>query len=123
MGPEDLADDPEHVRGAPGWAHVALRFAREEQKAHPVLVADGGEGKDRADLGCEFALRLLMRAGLLGCADIHHEHEVVVRGNADHRRSAWQGFQSIKRTSPGRAGFIEFDAAPRRRRGTPRRGR
>jgi len=116
--PEHFTDDAEHVRGAAGRAEVAFGPAGKEEEANAVLVADGGEGKDGADLGGEIGLGAGKGAGTLGGADIDGEDdgEVAVFAVATDGGLAGAGVGlPIDRADiiAGNVGaeLIEFDAA------------
>ena len=72
---QHLADDAQHVAAALARRDELLDLVGEQDQAHLVVVADGGEGEHRGDLGRQLALGLRARAEQARAAHVHHQHQ------------------------------------------------
>src|SRR4051812_26689487 len=72
---KNFANDAQHVTAAFPRRHELLHFIRKENQSDLVIVPNGREGKDGANLRCEFPLRLLAGTEETGAAEIDHQHE------------------------------------------------
>ena len=72
---ENFADDAEHVFAAFAWRDEFLDGIAEQDEAHLVVVANGGEGEHRCDFGGEFAFGLIARAEQTGPTHVDKQHQ------------------------------------------------
>ena len=72
---QHLADDAQHVPAAFARRDELLDLVGEQDQPDLVVVADGGEGQHRGDLGRQLALGLRVRAEQARAADVHHQHQ------------------------------------------------